>query len=90
MMIDSSQELLKFPCRFPVKVMGLNSPEFAEHVEQLIRAHVEDDNPVEVQLRPSKAERYLSVTVVLTATSRQQMDTIYQALTDDERVIMAL
>lgn len=88
---NSSEEILEFPCRFPVKAMGKNAPDFAAHVESLICAHVDDpDNDVQVQLTASRAERYLSVTVTLTATSRAQLDAIYQTLTDDHRIIMAL
>lgn len=88
---ETPEELLTFPCRFPVKAMGLNEDQFAAHVEQLIKQHIDDpDDQVEVSYQLSRTERYLSVTVTLTATSRKQMDTIYYALTADERVLMAL
>lgn len=90
-MTQISEELLTFPCRFPVKAMGKNSPDFAEHVQNLVCAHVDtDEDDVEIQLTPSRAQRYLSVTVTLTAVSRSQLDAIYQALSDDQQVIMAL
>ena len=34
--------------------------------------------------------KYLSITIVITAHSKQQLDAIYQELTDSELVIMAL
>jgi len=89
-MTQDNQELLTFPCRFPVKAMGLNTPAFVAHVKSLIVAHAQDNETVDVQSRPSKAGRYLSVTVTLTATSKAQMDAIYQSLTDDQQVLMAL
>ncbi len=89
-MTDTSEELLSFPCRFPVKAMGVNTPDFAAHVEKLVSAHIQEGEAFDVQLQPSKAERYLSVTITLTATSRSQLDAIYQDLTDDQQVIMAL
>lgn len=90
-MTEISEELFDFPCRFPVKAMGANDPDFAQHVETLISEHITLDNDeIDVQLSASKAQRYVSVTVTITATSRTQLDAIYQALTDDQRVLMAL
>ncbi len=90
-MPENNQEIIQFPCRFPIKAMGLNAPDFASHVEKLVSTHVDTDAAaVEVRIQASKAARFISVTVVLTATSRAQLDAIYQALTDDERVVMAL
>jgi hypothetical protein len=43
-----------------------------------------------VKCRTSAQGRYVSVTVVVSATSREQLDAIYQDLVDCESVIMAL
>ena len=43
-----------------------------------------------VHSRTSKNGNYLSVTVVVNATSRDQLDAIYQDLVECETVIMAL
>jgi len=84
------QSLLEFPCRFPVKAMGRQSDEFEALVTGLVCAHAEiwPDEPV--RSVPSKAGNFVSVTVVIEARSRQQLDTIYQALTDCAQVLMAL
>ena len=89
-MTEASEALFDFPCRFPVKAMGTNTPDFAQHVETLISQHIIVDDEIDIQLSASKAQRYLSVTVTITAISRAQLDAIYQALTDDQRVLMAL
>ncbi|MEN7343002.1 MAG: DUF493 domain-containing protein [Pseudomonadota bacterium] len=81
---------MEFPQRFAIKAMGENSDDFATHVTALIMAHAGQDAPLELTERNSKNERFRSVTVEIMATSRQQLDAIYQALTDDERVLMAL
>lgn len=82
--------LIDFPTPFPVKVMGRNAPDFADHAVGLILARTDDDAPLSIASRESRNGRFLSVTVEITATSRAQLDAIYQALTDDERVVMAL
>ena len=47
-----------------------------------------DDDAVQESL--SRNERFVSVTVTITATSQQQLENIYQDVTDHEDVLMAL
>jgi len=84
------ETLLEFPCKFPVKAMGLNDPGFQALVERIILADadIHPDQPVTTNL--SKSEKYLSVTVTIDARSKQQLDTIYHALTDCPQVKIAL
>lgn len=81
---------MEFPQRFAVKAMGEAGKDFESHVTALILRTAEQDVPLAVAARESKNGKFTSVTVDITATSRQQLDNIYQALTDDDRVLMAL
>jgi uncharacterized protein len=85
-----TEPLLTFPCSIDIKAFGLNQPDFADHVVALIAAHYGEISGTQVRTRPSKQNKYLSVTVTIEAQSREQADAIYQSLTDDERVQMAL
>lgn len=88
----NKETLLEFPCRFPVKAMGRTGNGFEAIVVQIIRAHAElwavEDQPV--RTNPSKQGNYIGVTVVIEATSQEQLDAIYQDLTDCPDVLMAL
>lgn len=84
------QSLLQFPCDIAIKVMGHNTVDFESTVLALIQPHAPDLDPAMVRVRESRNKRYLSLTVTVNATSRAQMDTIYQALSDHEQVVMAL
>ncbi|MBL7001030.1 MAG: DUF493 domain-containing protein [Gammaproteobacteria bacterium] len=81
---------MEFPCQFPLKVIGLNRVEFEPIVLDLIRLHCAPDTCFEVKKNNSKKGKYLSLTITFTAHSRQQMDAIYQSLTDSEHVVMSL
>ena len=81
---------MEFPQRFAIKAMGENSDDFASYVTALIMTHAGQEAPLDLAERSSKNQRFRSVTVEIMATSRQQLDAIYQALTDDDRVLMAL
>jgi hypothetical protein len=82
--------LLDFPCDFPIKVMGRKAPGFAQSVTEIVRRHAPDFDPATVEMRPSRQGRYLSVTCVLRATSREQLDALYQELCDHPSVVMVL
>ena len=81
---------LAFPCDFPIKVMGHKQPRFANAVSEIVRRHAPDFDPATIELRPSRQGKYLSVTCVIRATSREQLDALYQELCDHPGVVMVL
>jgi hypothetical protein len=87
---EANASLLSFPCRFPVKAMGRQSAEFETIVMTIVGRHASlwPDEPV--QNRPSEAGNFVSITAIIEAESQDQLDAIYQDLTDCEQVLMAL
>ena len=65
-------------------------PDFDALVVEIIRRHAPDLRESAVKTRPSKGGNWISVTVTIEATSKSQLDAIYQSLTDHEKVVMAL
>lgn len=88
--MSEPDSLLEFPCQFAIKAMGKNSDAFDVLVVGIVRRHVSDIHEGAVSIRPSKAGTYLSVTVMIEASSRQQLDAIYQDLSDHPDILMAL
>lgn len=88
--MSETESLLEFPCQFPIKVMGRQSENFDAIVVEIVRRHAPDIHEGAVTTRPSKAGNYLSVTVVIEAQSREQLDAIYLGLTACPEVLMAL
>lgn len=86
----SEETLLEFPCQFPIKAMGKANVELDLLVVEIVRRHVDDLHEGAVTTRPSKDGNYMSVTVVVEATSKRQLDAIYQDLTGHPHVLMAL
>jgi hypothetical protein len=85
-----NESLLEFPCNFPIKVMGHRSADFHLLVADIVGRHVPDLDVGRLRYRDSRNGRYRSVTVVIQASSRAQLDAIYQDLSRHERVVMAL
>ncbi len=88
--MSETESLLEFPCQFPIKAMGKSRDDFDAIVVEIVRRHVSDISEGAVTSRASKAGTYTSVTVMIEATSREQLDAIYQGLTDSPDVLMAL
>jgi len=88
--MSEEDTLFEFPCQFPIKAMGKNTPEFDAIVVAIVRQHAGDIKEGAVKIKSSRADKYLSVTVTIEATSKKQLDAIYQGLTDCPEVIMSL
>ena len=81
---------LAFPCDFPIKVMGRKEPRFTQTIMEIVLRHAPDFRPETIEMRPSRQGKYLSVTCVVRATSREQLDALYRELCDYPSVVMVL
>lgn len=87
---EGQTTLLEFPCKFPIKAMGKNSDDFESIVTGIVLKHAELWPGEPIRSLSSKEDKYLSITAVVDAQSQEQLDAIYQELTDCELVLMAL
>lgn len=85
-----NESLLKFPCPFPVKIMGQMQDGFADEMLRIVRLHAPDFDGAGMELRASSGGKYLSVTCTINAVSRQQLDDLYREITAHAMVVMAL
>jgi hypothetical protein len=72
--------LIEYPSQFPIKVMGAKVDGFVHAVTQIAESFDPAFDATTIELRTSKAGNYLGVTVTVTATSREQLDDLYRAL----------
>lgn len=89
-MTNDGQSPLVFPTAFPIKVMGRRVDEFAQTIVAIIRTHAPDFDPASVELRSSREGNYLSLTATINATSREQLDDLYRALSGHPLVKVVL
>ncbi len=82
--------LLEYPCAFPIKIMGQNRAGFAQAMMQIVMRHAPDFDPAGMEMKTSKKGRYLSLTCIVQATSRAQLDDLYRELCDHPMVVMVL
>lgn len=82
--------LLEYPCDFPIKILGNTRAGFAQSILEVVRRHAPDFDGTTMEMRASKRGKYLSVTCVIRATSREQLDNLYRDLCDHPMVVMVL
>lgn len=81
---------IEYPLDFPIKVMGKNAPEFAQIVAGIVQRHAPEFDPSTIELRASRKNTYLSLTCVIRARSREQLDALYTELSGNPAVVMVL
>lgn len=86
----SQDTFLEFPCEFPLKIMGAADEEFKNEVVRLVTQFTPDFDPQTIETRPSRNGNYISLTCTIHATSKEQIDNTYLALTSHPLVKMML
>jgi len=82
--------LAHYPCDFPVKILGHTRAGFAQAILEIVRRHAPDFDGSSMEMKSSKRGKYLSLTCVIRATSREQLDRLYRELCDHPMVVMVL
>jgi len=81
---------LEFPTDFPIKIMGRSDAGFAQAIVEVVLQHAPDFDAATLEMRSSKDGNYLSLTATVRATSREQLDALYRALTSHPMVKIVL
>lgn len=86
----SDESLLKFPCDFPIKIMGQRQDGFAQAVLEVVLRHAPDFDAAGMEMRPSAKGNYMSLTCIFRAVSREQLDALYRELSGHPLVKVVL
>lgn len=81
---------LEFPCRYEFKAMGAHSTRFMARVINIVSRHIGPEDLLLTRNRVSRGGRYVSVSCVIHATGREQVNAIYEDLKRCPDVLMAL
>lgn len=82
--------LLEFPCSFPLKIMGRTHDGFAQKVLAMVLKHAPDFDSASMEMRASRAGKYLSLTCTINAASKAQLDDLYRELSAHPDVVLVL
>ena len=89
-MSTPTDSLIEYPSDFPIKVMGTMHDDFAQAIVEVVLQHDPSFHAGKVEMRPSTKGTYLSLTVTVRATSREQLDNLYRALSSHPMVKVVL
>jgi putative lipoic acid-binding regulatory protein len=89
-MTTDGETLFQFPCAFPIKAVGRADGDFEALVVEIVTRHAPGWDRATLSVRGSSGGKWVSVTLTIEATSRAQLDAIYQDLSTHARVVWAL
>jgi uncharacterized protein len=73
MMNSESAPLLQFPTDYPIKVLGPPTDEFRARVHAILLKHAPDLDPQQVTERLSSNGRFVAISYLIVAQSREQV-----------------
>ncbi len=82
--------LADYPCDFPIKILGHTRAGFAQAMLEIVRRHAPDFDSSSMEMKSSRRGKYLSLTCVIRANSREQLDRLYRELCDHPMVVIVL
>lgn len=88
--ISPSDTLIEYPSDFPIKIMGTSHDTFADVIVALVIEHDPTFHAGKLEVRPSSKGTYVGLTVTVRATSREQLDNLYRALSSHPMVKVVL
>ena len=87
---NPEKSLIEYPCDFPIKITGAMQERFAATMVEVVTLHDPEFHAGKMDMRPSTKGNYLSLTVTVRATSREQLDNLYRALSSHPMVKVVL
>lgn len=87
---NSENKLLKFPCQYPIKVIGRAGDDFEISVIPILHKHIPTLDVELISIKQSSHGKYESLTATFEATSQEQLDNLYRELTANSNVMLVL
>ena len=87
---DQTATLIEYPSDFPIKIMGPSHDTFIEVILAVVIEHDPTFHVGKLETRPSTKGTYISLTATVRATSREQLDNLYRALSSHPMVKVVL
>jgi len=79
-----------FPDTYSIKAVGVDENGFAEFAADIVRRIVDDPSSVSYRTRPSRNGSYIAVTLSFIAVDQQQLDSVFQQMSEQDRIVWVL
>ena len=84
----TNESLIDFPTEFPIKIIGKSQLNLQSEILKIVIRHASDFSPGTVETRSSRSGNYQSITCTIRATSKEQLDELYNDLSRSPLVLM--
>ena len=81
---------IKFPCLYPIKIIGHSVENFKEKVTSHIERHTGPIDSDLIVIKSSRKNNYMSVNITIAATGEDQLSKIFKDLKKIKSVKMVL
>ena len=81
---------MDFPCTFPIKIIGINSPSFVTDIERITLKHYPNTHKSAIRNQNSPQGNYIAITVTVEALDQISLDALYLELTQHPDIKMVL
>jgi len=89
-MPEHKPPLLRFPCLYPLKVIGKNEEAYHAEVHRIAKKHIPSFHESQITLKSSGKDAYCSFTITFTAESNEQLENLYRELSAHKNTILVL
>ncbi|NCT56608.1 MAG: DUF493 domain-containing protein [Legionella sp.] len=92
MMTENSKDssLLKFPCDFPIKIMGKATDAFKNDIFSILKKHYPALKTDAIHMNSSKNGNFIAMSATVFAQDQPSLDALYQDLTQHPDIKMVL
>jgi len=87
---EVQESLFQFPCEFPLKIMAHNKEGIEAFVRETLEKKVGKKDIIEISVRESREANYISITAIIIAKSKKQLDELYTLFSSHEDIKMVL
>ena len=88
--MTNKKTLIEFPCMFPIKIIGNNTPNFENEIINIAQEHDPSLMRNQVRTQLSNEGKYRSLSITVNVQDQQSLDALYQALTKHPEIKMVL
>ncbi|MFP5431428.1 MAG: YbeD family protein [Gammaproteobacteria bacterium] len=85
-----NEALWEFPMHYPLKIMGEAQHPLREIIANILLRHVPGFDPGEMSERPSSGGKYVSISVTVYVTHKEQINGMYADFAACEQIRMVL
>lgn len=77
---DPEAPKIEFPCDYPIKILGRQVAEFETVVLEVVKKHAPQHDSSSIALKESSKGTFVSLSLMITATGKDQLEAMHRDL----------